>query len=89
LGLSENVLVEKNEEGVFIIFPKDKQAEGIEGNISFYRPSKKQLDFSLPIMLADGSMLIPHEILVPGRWDVQVEWTYEGQRYISRKKLMY
>lgn len=89
LELSEQVTVEKTGEGVYILFPKDKVAAGIAGTVSFYRPSKKQLDFTLPIVLAEGSMLIPHQILVAGRWDVQVAWTYQGKRYIHKEKLMY
>jgi hypothetical protein len=54
--------------------------------VSLYRPSNKKLDFEIPISLSDvTTLLIPKKSLAGGRWDINMEWQYEGKLYLSKK----
>ena len=69
--------------GVEIVFPKIFVPKNIKGKVSLYRPSNKKLDFQIPISLSDATtLLIPIKSLVRGRWDVNMEWQYDGKSYL-------
>ncbi len=87
--LSENVKISNNREGILITFPKDLNPSNIKGTVSFYRPSNKKLDFDLPIVLSSNALLIPDNRLLEGRWDIRVDWTYEGVHYLNKDKTTY
>jgi hypothetical protein len=72
--------------GVTIVFPDAFVPKNIQGKVSLYRPSNKKLDFEIPISLSDDTtLLIPKKSLVGGRWDINMEWQYEGKLYLSKK----
>ncbi len=77
------------EEGLQIQFPEYMEPDQIQGTVSLYRPSNKQLDFKTPIQLTARQLLIPKSRLLDGRWDIRVEWTYEGKRYLFQQKLTF
>ena len=87
--LSENVSIRNSKEGITISFPKDLKFSNIKGNVSFYRPSNKKLDFDIPIVLSSDKLLIPDNRLVEGRWDIKVNWTYQGVHYLYKDKTTY
>lgn len=70
--------------GVSIVFPAIYQPEKIKGKVSFYRPSAKKLDFDIPLSLSGTTLLIPESKLAGGRWDITLEWEYEGKSYIHK-----
>jgi len=72
-------------EGVEIIFPVKFESDKIKGNILLYRPSNKKFDFNTPIALTKSSLLIPKNKLIKGRWDVNMEWQYDGKKYLSKE----
>lgn len=72
-------------EGVEIIFPVKFESDKIKGNILLYRPSNKKFDFNTPIALTKSSLLIPKNKLIKGRWDVNMEWQYNGKKYLSKE----
>lgn len=72
---------------ISITFPKEFDYKKITGTIFLYRPSSQKLDFELPISLSSLHLLIPNAELVDGRWDITVEWYYEGTPYRSTSKL--
>ena len=90
-ALAENVVITSNPEGVLIDFPVEEGTLKIEGLVTFYRPSGKNLDFTRKILLKEGSMelFISKEFLVRGRWDVSVRWTYDGKNYLTKKKITF
>ena len=61
----------------------------IEGKVSLYRPSNKNLDFDLPLVFSENKLLIPDNRLLEGRWDISVIWEYEGVKYLFKDKVMY
>lgn len=87
--LSENIIITKTAEGFLLVFPKSLEYSKIEGTISFYRPSNKNLDFDFPILLSSNNFLIPDKGLLEGRWNIQVNWNYEGVNYLFKDKITY
>ena len=74
--------------GVEIVFPKIFVPKNIKGKVSLYRPSNKKLDFQIPISWSDATtLLIPIKSLVRGRWDVNMEWQYDGKSYLSKETI--
>jgi hypothetical protein len=74
-----------NSEGVKVVFPATFESNKVKGNILLYRPSNKKFDFDTPIALTNSSLLIPQTKLIKGRWDVNMEWQYEGKKYLSKE----
>jgi len=70
-----------------IAFPATYNPKEIKGNVSLYRPSNKKLDFVIPISLSGSTLLIPKRSLVGGRWDIAMEWQYDGKEYLTKETL--
>jgi len=87
--LSENINWKKTEEGLIIAFPENLLTNNISGKVFLYRPSNKQLDFELPISLSDHNLLIPDKRLLDGRWNIKVDWQYNGKSYLYKKEILY
>lgn len=83
------LLIQRSPEGLRVYFPQDLEAKGIEGKLSLYRPSDRRLDSDLPIDLTKLSMLVPDSRLLDGRWDIEVDWTYQGTRYLYKESIYY
>lgn len=71
--------------GVQIVFPAKFEQSKVTGNVLLYRPSNKKFDFNTQITLQNSSLLIPQNKLVKGRWDVNMEWQYDGVKYLSKE----
>lgn len=76
-------------EGLLFTFPDTMEASKITGNVFLYRPSNKQLDFESTISLSDHNLLIPDKRLLDGRWNIKVDWQYEGISYLYKKDITY
>ncbi|MNF72474.1 hypothetical protein D3C84_544540 [compost metagenome] len=74
-----------NAEGVKVAFPANFESDKIKGNILLYRPSNKKFDFNTQIALTNSALLIPKDKLVKGRWDVNMEWQYNGTKYLTKE----
>ncbi len=83
------IAIAKTGEGLRVEFPATFSPEKIKGSISLYRPSNKQLDFKTPIQLSERQLLIPKSRLLDGRWDIRIDWTYEGKPYLYQQKITY
>jgi len=71
--------------GVYVTFPAGFESEKVKGNILLYRPSNKKFDFNTQITLTNSSIVIPQKKLIKGRWDVNMEWQYEGKKYLTKE----
>lgn len=71
--------------GITIVFPDEFIPNKIKGKVSLYRPSNKKLDFEIPISLSNPSLLIPKSNWVGGRWDISMEWQYDGKSYLTKE----
>jgi len=87
--LNENITYKKTEDGLLIQFPEDIDVKKIEGHVFLYRPSNKQLDFDTTISLSKSYLLIPDKRLVDGRWNIKVDWQYNGNSYLYKKSINY
>ncbi len=87
--LNTNIVYNKTNEGIVIQFPKDFDTEKITGKMFLYRPSNKQLDFETTISLSKTYLLIPDKRLVDGRWDIKIDWQYNGKNYLYKKSIVY
>ncbi len=84
-----NLELKKQANGLQIVFPKNLEPNKIQGKVSLYRPSNKQLDFDLPISLSNNHLLIPDKRLLDGRWDIKVNWVYNGKEYLHKENITY
>jgi hypothetical protein len=83
--LQQKPSVKYTEEGVRITFPATYQTDKIKGDILLYRPSDKKFDFTTQIALTNSSLLVPKNKLIKGRWDVNMEWQYNGTKYLTKE----
>lgn len=87
--LTENISLTKTENGILIAFPETFTINNISGKVFLYRPSNKQLDFETPISLSNHNLLIPDKRLLDGRWNIKVDWQYNGKSYLFKKEIVY
>lgn len=78
----------RSEGGVVLQFPEGLNAEEFQGTIKLYRPSDKKLDHQFTVSgLPDHEFLIPAANLIPGKWEVQVDGTVNGEAYYFEQRL--
>ncbi|WP_027124753.1 FixH family protein [Gelidibacter mesophilus] len=87
--LKEDITWKRSPDGLIIIFPSDMEPSKISGNVFLYRPSNKQLDIESAISLSDHNLLIPDKSLLGGRWNIKVDWEYNGNSYVYKKDITY
>ena len=85
--LEQSVKVETTKQAIKVTFPQAFDPKKIKGKVSLYRPSDQKLDFEKPISLSTNLLLIPTKDLAGGRWDITIEWEYEGVGYINKQML--
>ena len=88
-NLKEKITGKRVAEGWLITFPKELNPEKIKGNVFLYRPSNEKLDFSLPIVISSFNLLIPEKRLLDGRWNITIDWKYDGTDYLYKKQIVY
>jgi len=88
IELGESLKIETTSEGVALYFPETFNQSEIQGTISLYRPSNQDLDHVLPLKLSSNYLLIPKSNLVDGRWDITLDFEYEGKAYQKQQTLM-
>lgn len=76
-------------EGWLVSFPKSINVQKVKGKVFLYRPSNKQLDFDFPIVFSESNVLIPDANLIEGRWNITIDWMYEGKPYMYKKEITY
>ena len=89
LDLKENVSWTRTDEGMRIAFPQDFNPKQIKGKVFLYRPSNERLDIEIDISLSDSYLLIPDNRLLDGRWNILVDWSYQGKNYAYKEKITY
>ena len=85
--LKQKPVISNTSEGITIVFPEVFVSNEIKGKVSFYRPSDKKFDFEVPILLSNSSLNVPKEKLLGGRWDINMEWQYEGKQYLTKETI--
>jgi hypothetical protein len=86
--LQQKVSIEDTKEGILIAFPSDFNPQKIKGKVSLYRPSDQKLDNESQISLSTSNhLLIPKSDLAGGRWDIIVDWQYQGKAYLNKEMM--
>ena len=88
-SLESNLSWKKTPNGILILFPETLKAKEITGKVFLYRPSNKQFDFETTISLSNHYLLIPDKSLLDGRWNIKVDWQYDGVSYLYKKEIVY
>lgn len=88
-NMTEKIIINTSSEGINITFPSDLDLTLIKGKVSLYRPSNKKLDFEVPISLTGSHLLIPKTTLVDGRWDISIDWTYDGKEFLNKQTIYF
>lgn len=83
----EKVKAIQKEDGIYVYFPKDIDYQKITGKVFLYRPSNKQLDFEMPILISKNYLLVPDKRLLDGRWNISIAWEYENKKYFHKQAL--
>ncbi len=87
--LNNKVAINTTSEGITISFPSDFDFKTIQGKVSLYRPSNQKLDFEIPISLSSPHLLIPKSNLVGGRWGINIDWNYQGKKYLNKEEVYF
>ena len=87
--LIENVSLRNTDQGIIIHFPEDKDFNKIKGKVNFLRRSNEKLDFERDINLTGSSMLIEDDLLIPGKWEIKVDWQYGDEEYLLKESWFY
>lgn len=83
--LKKKPVITNASDGITIVFPDVFNPKSIKGKVVFYRPSDKKFDFEIPISLSTSSLNVPKEKLLGGRWDINMEWQYDGKQYLTKE----
>ena len=86
-NMAEKIVINTSSEGINITFPSELDLTLVKGKVSLYRPSNQKLDFEVPISLSGSHLLIPKNNLVGGRWDISIDWTYDGKEILTKKTI--
>jgi nitrogen fixation protein FixH len=87
--LEENISFTKTNEGLIFKFPENFDPKKITGKVFLYRPSNEHLDFEIPISISESYLLVPDKRLLDGRWNISVDWQYNGKSYLYKKSIVY
>lgn len=88
-NLVTNIQTEVTDDGFRISFPREMEYSVIKGNLRLYRPSNKAQDFTIPVALIAHQMIIPGKYLEKGRWNIEIDWSYEEENYYYKKEFTY
>ncbi|RMB64202.1 cytochrome C oxidase Cbb3 [Dokdonia sinensis] len=88
-NLSEKIKSQKVAEGWLLTFPDELEPTKINGNVFLYRPSNQRLDFEIPMELSSSNLLIPDKRLIDGRWNITIDWTYNGTSFMYKEEISY
>jgi hypothetical protein len=81
--------INRNPDGIAIVFPDEFSPKHIKGKVSLYRPSNKKLDFEIPLSMSSSTLQIPKSKLVGGIWNISLIWQYDGKSYISKETIYF
>lgn len=73
---------------IVVTFPLAQARQGVTGTVRFYRPSDAGLDRTIVLALdAQGTQEVATTDLLPGLWQLKVEWSSGGQEFAATEKV--
>lgn len=88
-NLSERFVSKKTDNGWLLVFPKELELSKIKGKVFLYRPSNETLDFDQELNLTSSHLLIPDNKMLGGRWNITIDFMYEGTPYLYKEQITY
>ncbi len=80
------VKIFQEQKNLVIVFPE--YVKNIKGEIRLYKPDNSKLDRKIHLQLDENNrQIIAPSQLIPGRWNVTVEWQSEHVPYLVEKKM--
>ncbi|MCX7736226.1 MAG: FixH family protein [Candidatus Kapabacteria bacterium] len=87
--LAEKPTIKAQNGYVFINFPNVFKKNEIEGDIIFYRPSDKNLDFKMKLDISnDNTQVINMTNKAKGIWIVKVDWSIKDTKYYFEEEIL-
>lgn len=88
-SLSDPAMIYCDQEGIRVEFPASFETKSITGSIKVFRPSDKNMDFSVDISPGDGNVqLISPDNLIKGMYRVKVDYQYKNENYYTEKQVV-
>jgi hypothetical protein len=81
----KNFAFAKAKDAYIISLDSGLTSEEVSGKVILYRPSDERLDREFPLQLTNGKMQLDRSILIPGRYDITLDYEYQGKRYLVTK----
>ena len=76
----------QEQKNLVVVFPE--YVKDIKGKIILYKPDNSKLDSEFPLQLDDHNrQVIESSFIIPGRWNVSVEWQSGGVPYLVEEKM--
>jgi len=86
--LDTKLIYRTSKEGLLITFPSDFDYDKVTGIIKMNRPSKKILDFTVPIKLDENfQILIPAEKAIQGKWKLVIDWNVGDEKFMYKANI--
>ena len=81
-----SIKLDRNNKRLNFHFPEN--LKGIKGDILFYKPDNKKLDFNLSVKPNTNNIQeFDYSKLTQGVWKVKVEWNSAGKYYYKEKRI--
>lgn len=87
-ALSEKPSIKLTEDksAIEVFFPQPIYADGVKGNLLFYRPNAPDLDKEIEVKPdASGTQKINTSDLEKGRWKIKLNWETNGISYYTEE----
>jgi hypothetical protein len=78
--------IDRNNKSIRFQFPSEFQS--VSGDIQFYKPDNKKLDFNIPVE-TDSNNVLQYDFskLAQGIWKIKVEWQSQAKSYYKEKRI--
>ena len=89
-ALKEKPIIKQLENGMLeLSFPiSENEKSKIDGEIAFFRPSDKDLDFNLPINLEQENKQLIANKIEQGLWRIKLSWTENDKKFFQETILV-
>ncbi len=83
-SLPVDLRIESSAQALDLVFPPEMKE--ITGKVAFYRADDKSLDFEIDVQVGqDNTMRIPTADIVPGKWEIKVDWVGDGRPFYKEQ----
>ena len=85
-ALGSDVKLSERDNVIMLELPAAMQQQAVTGNVWFYCPSSAKQDLKFSLQPDDnGRQFIERDSLLPGNYQVKIDWTTAGENYYSEQ----